>query len=59
MIRRGWTTALGSAYLATALVCAHGCERKERIVDIETPRTEIEVDRDKSTGKVDVDITRE
>lgn len=59
MIRRGWTTALGSACLATALVCAHGCERKERIVDIETPRTEIEVDRDKSTGKVDVDITRE
>ncbi len=36
-----------------------GCERKEKILDIETPRGEIEVERSKETGRVDVEVNRD
>jgi hypothetical protein len=34
-----------------------GCERKERVLDIETPRADVEVDRNIDTGEVEVDVT--
>lgn len=33
-----------------------GCERKEKVLDIETPGGDIEVERSTGSGKVDVDI---
>jgi hypothetical protein len=33
-----------------------GCNRKERVIDIETPAGEIEVDRSKDTGKIDINV---
>jgi hypothetical protein len=34
-----------------------GCEsRKERVIDIETPGTDIEVDRDKKDGSLEIDV---
>jgi hypothetical protein len=34
-----------------------GCERKERVVDIEAPGVDIEVDRNVDTGAVEVEAT--
>jgi hypothetical protein len=42
-------TSLGTFTLA-------GCERKERVVDVETPVGDVEVDRNVDTGEVEVDI---
>jgi hypothetical protein len=36
-----------------------GCERKEKLVDIETPNTDVEVTRDIDTGEVEVNANRE
>lgn len=36
-----------------------GCERKERVVDVEAPGIRIKVDRDKDSGAVDVNVDRE
>jgi hypothetical protein len=36
-----------------------GCERKERVVDIDTPAVDVEVDRNIDTGEVEVDTTTE
>lgn len=36
-----------------------GCAEKERVLDIETPRTDIEVERDVDTGETDVEVTRD
>jgi hypothetical protein len=38
------------------LVLNSGCERKEKVIDIETPRGEIEVERTVKDRDVDVDI---
>ena len=44
--------AIGAAGIA-------GCERKETIIDVQTPGADIEVDRDKRTGTVEVDVDRD
>jgi hypothetical protein len=36
-------------------ITSAGCDRKEKVIDIETPGGEIEVERSTGTGKVDVD----
>jgi hypothetical protein len=36
-----------------------GCERKEKVVDIETPGVDVEVERDVDTGEVEVKTSRE
>ena len=38
---------------------ASGCEQKEKIIEIETPGAEVEVERDKKTGEVDVKVRGE
>ncbi|MCH5372817.1 MAG: hypothetical protein JJ992_02485, partial [Planctomycetes bacterium] len=58
MVRRklGRTLGAGCLALATAGVFA-GCDRKEKVIDIETPHGQVEVDRDKDSGKVNVEVT--
>lgn len=38
------------------MITITGCEQKEKVIDIETPAGDIEVERTKGSGKVDVDI---
>jgi hypothetical protein len=33
-----------------------GCNQKEKVIDIETPAGEIEVERTKDTGKIDINV---
>ncbi|MBL9164527.1 MAG: hypothetical protein JNL18_17500 [Planctomycetaceae bacterium] len=44
--------------LGIAMLVSVGCENKEKIVDVETPRGQVEVERDRDTGEVDVDATK-
>ena len=41
-----------------ALTFSPGCERKEKIIEVETPRRKIEVERSKDSGDVDVEIEK-
>ncbi len=36
-----------------------GCAEKEKVLDIETPNAEIEVERDVETGETNVEINRD
>ena len=36
-----------------------GCAEKETVLDVETPRGEVEIERDVDTGKVDVEVNRD
>ena len=42
--------------VAAALALVPGCERKEKVLGIETPDGEIGVERDKSSGDGDVEV---
>jgi hypothetical protein len=42
--------------LALASVTFAGCERKEKVLDVKTPNSSVEVERSKDTGKVDVNV---
>lgn len=44
--------------LATALVLcgAWGCERKEKVLEINTPGAEIEVERSTDSGDIDIHV---
>lgn len=44
--------------LSAAMLLSLGCENKEKVLDIETPRGQVEVERDRDTGEVDVDATK-
>jgi len=33
-----------------------GCERKEKVINVETPAGDVEVERNLDTGKVDVEV---
>ena len=35
-----------------------GCERKEKVIDIETPGADVEVERNIDTGEVEVETNR-
>jgi hypothetical protein len=40
-------------------VCAFtGCERKEKVIDVETPGGDVEVERNIDTGAVDVEVEK-
>jgi len=47
------------ALAVAAVIAVSGCDRKETILDVETPGTNIEVDRDKDTGRVEVNVDRD
>jgi hypothetical protein len=44
--------------LAVAMLVSLGCENKEKVLDLETPRGQVEVERDRDTGAVDIDANR-
>ncbi len=46
-------SSLAMLIVATALP---GCERKEKILDVETPSGEVEIERSLDTGEVDVEV---
>lgn len=41
-----------------AVFSSAGCERKERVLDVETPGVDVEVERNKDTGRIDVEVDR-
>jgi hypothetical protein len=45
--------------LGFAIAFSTGCENKETVLDVETPRGQVEVERDRDTGEVDVQATRD
>jgi hypothetical protein len=53
-----WPVAAASTFLGAciALSTVAGCERKERVLDIQTPGADVEVDRNIDTGEVEVDV---
>lgn len=53
-------TSLACAFgglLLGGLAMTSGCDTKEKIVDIETPAGEVEVNEDTATGDVEVDVS--
>jgi hypothetical protein len=42
-----------SAFFALGVA---GCERKERVLDVQTPGADVEVDRNIDTGEVEVEV---
>jgi hypothetical protein len=48
-----------TAALGVSMCGAIGCERKEKVLDVETPHGEVEVERNVDTGQVDVTVERE
>ena len=44
--------------LSLAVLFSLGCENKEKVLDIETPNGQIEVERNRDTGEVDVDAVK-
>jgi hypothetical protein len=40
------------------LIALGGCERKERVLDIKTPRTDVKVDRNVDNGNIEVKTER-
>ena len=45
--------------LGVAIACSAGCENKETVLDVETPDGQVEVERDRDTGALDVDATKD
>jgi hypothetical protein len=43
--------------LGLAMLFALGCENKETMLDVETPGGQVEVERDRDTGAVDIQAT--
>lgn len=55
LLKESWLVlALSGAMLATAALV--GCEKKEKLLDIETPGADIELERSTDNGRVDVDV---
>jgi hypothetical protein len=44
--------------LAVAMLVSLGCENKEKVLEVETPNRTLEVERDRDTGDVDVEVDR-
>ena len=55
-IRRGFPVFRSIPLLLGSMITISGCEQKEKVIDIETPAGDIEVERSTRNGKVDVDI---
>ncbi|WP_428304725.1 hypothetical protein [Lacipirellula sp.] len=44
--------------LGAAMLVSLGCENKEKVLEVETPNRTLEVERDRDTGDVDVEVDR-
>jgi hypothetical protein len=53
MMRRGLRAAALGAAMAAGLA---GCEQKEKVLDVEGPGIDIEVERSTSDGSIDVQV---
>ncbi|MEX0613147.1 MAG: hypothetical protein WD738_05550 [Pirellulales bacterium] len=56
-----WAKSIASGSLLVIASCVAmftftGCERKERVLDLQTPAGDVEVDRNIDTGEVEVDV---
>jgi hypothetical protein len=47
---------LGLLLTGTCLLASAGCNRKEKVLDVNTPAGGIEVERDKKTGDMDIKV---
>jgi hypothetical protein len=47
---------LSTSMFCLSVVALSGCETKEKVIDIETPAGDIEVERSKGSGQIDVDV---
>lgn len=51
---------LASLCLISAIaLTAASCERKEKVIDIQTPGGSVEVERDKKSGDVEIQVDKE
>lgn len=50
----GYSAMLASLMFAGVL--ASGCDRKETLLEVDTPRSGVEVQRDRDTGEITVDV---
>jgi hypothetical protein len=57
MLRSRCYPLAANGLLAVLSLASTGCERKEKVVDIETPAGEVEVLRDVDNGDVEVDVS--
>lgn len=60
--RSNWLVALylfASCVAGIGMCALTGCERKEKVLDIETPASDVEVERNIDTGEVDVEVERQ
>ncbi len=48
---------VSTVLVAVAFLALCGCERKEKIIEIDTPGGRVEVERSLDTGKVDIEVT--
>ncbi len=55
-IRRRFTIFLAIPLVIGSVIFISGCERKEKVIDIDTPAGNIEVERSKGSGEIDVDV---
>jgi hypothetical protein len=44
--------------LAVVMATSLGCENKEKVLDVETPSGQVEVERDRDTGAIDVEANK-
>lgn len=58
-LREILTALAASLVLAATVTAFSGCEQKEKVLDVETPGGELEVERNKETGETDVEVTDE
>jgi hypothetical protein len=49
-----WMTGLTLLAVSLAVFSVAGCERKERVIDVQAPGVDVEVDRNLDTGAVEV-----
>ncbi len=59
-LTRSWIAAgLITAAATLGALGLSGCERKEKVIDIETPGADVEVGRNIATGEVEVETYRD
>ena len=57
--RSNWLAMLylvASCVAGVGMCAVTGCERKEKVINVETPAGDVEVERNLDTGKVDVEV---
>lgn len=56
---KSFKTPLVIGLLAGSLLALVACDRKEKVLDVETPGGSVEVERDVDTGDVDVKVEKD